>query len=203
MNTDDLTNELMQAFDGDPEHLQRLHDRLAAAARAEGILDLTYTTVDTPLGRLLVVATKQGLVKVAYACQDHDAVLTELANAISPRILHAPARLEIVVREIDEYFTGGRTTFDVPLDLRLSAGFRRDVLNHLGMIGYGTTTSYGALAAAAGSPRASRAVGTACATNPLPIVLPCHRVVRSDGTLGRYIGGDDAKKKLLTLEAGA
>jgi methylated-DNA-[protein]-cysteine S-methyltransferase len=116
-------------------------------------------------------------------------------------VLRAPARLELAAREIDEYFAGRRTRFDLPLDLRLATGFRRLVLTCLPGIGYGTTASYAALAAAAGHPRAVRAAGTACATNPLPVVVPCHRVIRSDGTLGGYAGGAAVKQALLTLES--
>ncbi|MBA3308624.1 MAG: methylated-DNA--[protein]-cysteine S-methyltransferase [Nocardioidaceae bacterium] len=201
--TGDLTDELGRALSGSAAHLHRLHDRLVAVAQAEGILDIAYRTLDTPVGALLVAATEQGLVKVAYAVQGHDRVLEELASSISPRVLQAPARLEAVAREIEEYFTGRRAAFDLPLDFRLSHGFRRDVLTHLRGVSFGTTASYATLAAAAGSPKAFRAAGSACATNPLPIVVPCHRAIRSDGTLGRYVGGTDAKKTLLTLEAAA
>jgi methylated-DNA-[protein]-cysteine S-methyltransferase len=139
---------------------------------------------------------------VAYAREDHDAVLDRLAQLVSPRVLRAPARLERATREIEEYFAGRRSTFDLPLDLRLARGaFRRAVLSHLPEIGYGETASYAAIAAATGNPKAVRAVGTACATNPLPVVVPCHRVVRSDGTPGQYVGGTEAKSTLLTLEA--
>ncbi|PZS26997.1 MAG: cysteine methyltransferase [Pseudonocardiales bacterium] len=204
MSTDDeMTGELMNALNGRPDHLHRLHDRLAAAAQAEGILDVAYRTVDTPLGELLLAATEQGLVKVAYAVQDHDKVVEQLASSISPRLLHAPARLDPAARELEEYFAGRRTSFDVALDLRLAHGFRRVVLVQLRDIAYGATASYAALAAAAGSPKAFRAAGSACATNPLPIVVPCHRAVLSDGTLGQYVGGVDAKRSLLTLEAAA
>ncbi|MDQ3707769.1 MAG: methylated-DNA--[protein]-cysteine S-methyltransferase [Actinomycetota bacterium] len=182
---------------------RRLHHHLAAAATEAGILDVAYRTVDTPLGALLLAATEKGLVRVAYAVQDHDKVLEQLANRVSSRVLRAPARLDMAVREIEEYFAGQRTRFDLPLDLRLSAGFRRNVLMYLPEIAYGTTASYAELAVAAGNPKAVRAVGTACATNPLPVVVPCHRVVRSDGSLGQYAGGTDAKKLLLTLEAAA
>lgn len=181
----------------------RLHARLAAAADAAGILDVAYRTVDSPLGTLLLAATERGLVRLAYAREDHDAVLDSLGERVSPRLLRVPARLDPVARELDEYFSGRRDAFDLPLDLRLANGFRRTVLSHLAEIGYGTTASYAAVAAAAGSPRAVRAVGTACATNPLPVVVPCHRVVRSDGSLGQYVGGADAKRALLTLEAAA
>ena len=183
--------------------LDRLAARLARAADDAGLLDVAFTTVDTPVGPLLLAATRHGLVRVAYAAEDHDAVLQALADRISPRVLRAPARLDPAVRQLGEYFAGRRTAFDLPLDLRLSAGFRRDVLTRLREVGYGATASYAALAAAAGSPRAVRAVGTACATNPLPVVVPCHRVVCSDGALGNYVGGVAAKRTLLDLEAAA
>jgi methylated-DNA-[protein]-cysteine S-methyltransferase len=181
---------------------RRLHARLAADAAEAGILDVAYRTVDTPVGTLLLAATEKGLVRVAYASQDHDRVLEELAASVSPRVLLAPARLDKAAAELEEYFAGRRSTFDLPLDFQLSHGFRRAVLSHLPAIGYGTTASYAAVAAAAGSPRAVRAVGMACATNPLPVVVPCHRVVRSDGSLGGYAGGVDAKQALLRLESG-
>jgi methylated-DNA-[protein]-cysteine S-methyltransferase len=178
-----------------------LHDRLAARAAAAGLLDVAYRTLDTPVGALLLAATGDGLVRVAFPIEGHDQVLQALAAQVSPRVLRAPARLDAAAREIDEYFAGQRRTFDLPLDYRLSSGFRRAVLTRLPGIGYGQTASYAALAAAVGSPRAFRAVGTACATNPLPVVLPCHRVVRSDGQAGSYRGGPAAKRLLLDLEA--
>jgi methylated-DNA-[protein]-cysteine S-methyltransferase len=185
----------------DAPAMNRLHARLADEAQREGVLDVAYRTLDTPVGRILLAATGQGLVKVAFSVQDHDAVLRQLADRISPRILNAPGRLDETSRQLDEYFTGQRTRFELPLDWRLSKGFRREVLTHLRDIGYGRTESYAEVAAAAGSPRAVRAVGTACATNPLPLVVPCHRVVRSDGSAGGYAGGPDAKLTLLALEA--
>ncbi|WNI17069.1 methylated-DNA--[protein]-cysteine S-methyltransferase [Actinacidiphila sp. ITFR-21] len=187
----------------DDDAMARLQAALASKAQQEGILDLAYRTVDTPVGSLLLAATEQGLVKIAYAVQDHTAVLRQLSDTVSPRVLLAPARLDEPARQIDAYFAGRRTHFDLPLDWRLSKGFRRDVLSHLRQIGYGSTQSYAQVALAAGSPRAVRAVGTACATNPLPLVVPCHRVVRSDGAAGQYVGGKDAKNILLTLEAAA
>ena len=177
-----------------------LHDRLVAAAQADGLLDVAYRTLDTPVGTLLLAATEQGLVRVAYDVEGHDAVLSTLASRVSPRVLAAPGRLDLVARELDEYFAGSRRAFDVPLDGRLSSGFRAEVLRHLPEIGYGHTESYAQVAAAAGNARAVRAVGSACATNPLPVVVPCHRVVRSDGSLGGYAGGPAAKRTLLTLE---
>jgi methylated-DNA-[protein]-cysteine S-methyltransferase len=179
----------------------RLHERLARSAESEGILDIAYRTIDSPVGSLLLAATSRGLVRVAFASEGHDRVLSMLSGAISPRLLKAPSKLDAVARELDEYFDGERTTFDLPLDFQLSSGFRREVLTHLPEISYGQTASYAAIANLAGSPRAVRAVGTACATNPIPIVVPCHRVIRSDGSLGGYAGGPTAKETLLALEA--
>ena len=201
MSTDDLTRDLARALADSDTHLSRLHDRLAAEAQRDGILDVAYRVVDSPVGPLLLAATGQGLIRVAYALEGHDAVLQALADRVSPRILQAPARLEEAARELGEYFAGQRRAFDLPLDWRLSAGFRRTVLGHLPEISYGRTASYAAIAQLAGNPGAVRAVGTACATNPLPVIVPCHRVVRSDGGLGGYLGGTDAKRTLLTLEA--
>jgi methylated-DNA-[protein]-cysteine S-methyltransferase len=187
---------------GDGE-LRRLHDRLVTAADEDGILDIGYTTIDSPVGPLLLAATSKGLVRVAYQSEDHDRVLSTLASRISPRILRDPKRLDAAAREIGEYFAGRRTVFDLPLDLSLSHGFRQVVQQQLPQIGYGKTRSYGQVAAMVGNPKAVRAVGTACATNPVPIVVPCHRVVRADGTLGGYAGGPEAKSTLLTLERAA
>jgi methylated-DNA-[protein]-cysteine S-methyltransferase len=185
----------------DEATITRLHNRLATDADAAGVLDVAYRTVDTPVGELLLAATEAGLVRVAFASQDIDGVLAGLATTVSPRILRAPRRLDDASRQLDQYFTGGRTSFDLPLDFRLAKGFRRTVLAHLPDIAYGHTESYAQVAAAAGSPKAVRAVGTACAMNPLPVVVPCHRVVRSDGSFGGYAGGPAAKRILLTLEA--
>ena len=196
-------NALDAAFATNQAHLDRLRSRLAVAAESGGLLDIAYRTIDSPLGTLLLAATDIGLVRLAFATEDHDDVLQALADRVSPRILAAPARLDAVARELDAYFAGRLRAFDVPVDLRLSAGFRRAVLDQLGTIAYGETVSYAVMASRAGSPSAVRAVGTACATNPVPIVIPCHRVVRSDGTLGGYLGGLDAKRALLSLESAA
>jgi methylated-DNA-[protein]-cysteine S-methyltransferase len=181
--------------------LTRLHHRLAQDADTADVLDVAYRTIDTPVGTLLLAATTAGLVRVAYDVEGHDAVLAGLADRISPRVLRAPARLDTVARQIDEYFAKRRTVFEVPVDLRLAEGFRRNVIEHLRDIGYGRRESYAAVAASIGHPRAVRAVGTACAHNPLPVVIPCHRVVRSDGSTGQYVGGPLAKSTLLDLEA--
>ncbi len=188
--------------DVDDEAQRRLHARLAASAAGAGLLDVAYRTVDTPYGPLLLAATEQGLVRVAWSREGHDRVLAQLAERVSPRILRAPGRLDRAAREVEEFLDRRRTAFDLPLDLRLAAGFRRAVLTRLTEVGYGRTVSYGQLAVAAGSPRAVRAVGTACATNPLPLVIPCHRVVRGDGSPGQYNGGPEVKRALLDLEAG-
>ncbi|HTF49295.1 MAG TPA: methylated-DNA--[protein]-cysteine S-methyltransferase [Pseudonocardia sp.] len=182
-------------------NLPALHHRLARLARGRGMLDVAYRTVDSPVGALLLAGTECGLVRVAYANEGHEAVLARLASEISPRILRTPARLDAAARQLDEYFTGRRVRFELPVDLRLALGFRREVLTRLPDIAYGGTASYQRVAAAAGRPRAARAVGTACASNPLPIVLPCHRVVHSDGNPGNYLGGAGTKRALLTLEA--
>lgn len=202
-NEHDMARELAQSTDATAADLDALHARLATAAQHEGILDIAYRLVDSPVGALLIAATELGLVRVAYASEGHDAVLQGLADRVSPRILLAPARLDTAARQLDEYFAAKRHDFSVPLDWRLSAGFRNTVLRRLPEIGYGHTASYAAVARLAGNPNAVRAVGSACATNPLPVVVPCHRVVRSDGALGGYLGGVEAKRILLTLEAAA
>ena len=181
--------------------LRRLHDRLAEAAEPAGVLDVAYRTIDSPVGTLLLAATPAGLVRVAFDVEGHEVVLARLAESVSPRILRAPDRLDDVARQLDEYFAKRRTTFDVAVDLTLARGFRRNVVEHLRHIGYGRRASYADVAAAVGSPRAVRAVGSACAHNPLPVVIPCHRVVRSDGTSVQYIGGPEAKTALLQLES--
>ena len=197
MNNPDLAT----LYPVDDNDLIRLRTGLAAAAERENLLDVAYRTVDSPVGPLLIAATPTGLVRVAFSSEGHDGVLQNLSDRISPRVLHAPARLDSVALQLDEYFAGRRHDFDVPLDWQLSTGFRRVVLEHLATdIHYGSTASYGTLARLSGSPKAVRAVGTTCATNPIPVVVPCHRVVRSDGTMGGYRGGPAAKRVLLDLE---
>lgn len=182
------------------EDLTALRTSLARAAEGAGLLDLAYRTVDSPLGTILLVASRKGLVRLAFETEDQDTVLASLAATVSPRILAAPDRLTGPARELEEYFAGRRRDFDVPVDLSLARGFRSTVVEFLPRIGFGRTMSYAEVAAAVGNPRAVRAVGSACASNPVPIFVPCHRVVRSDGTFGAYRGGPEAKRHLLELE---
>lgn len=185
------------------DDLSRLRARLSADSDTDGLLDVAYRTVDSPVGPLLLAATQKGLVRVGFDVEDFDRVLSSLADKVSPRVLEFPRRLDTVASELDEYFAGRRRSFDVDLDYAMSAGFRRTVQRYLPHIGYGHTQSYKQVAENVGNPKAVRAVGTACATNPLPIVVPCHRVLRSDGGLGGYLGGLEAKTTLLELENGA
>jgi methylated-DNA-[protein]-cysteine S-methyltransferase len=197
---------------------ERLSKRLGAAARgagppdailegfagraaAEGLLDVAYATVDTPVGELLLAATRKGLVRVAYVDWfPRDGILEDLARRVSPRVLEAPERLDEARRELDEYFEGRRRGFDLRLDRSLLGPFARRVLGRTARIPYGEVSTYAHVAAAAGSPRASRAAGNALARNPIPIVIPCHRVLRSGGAMGGYAGGLDRKARLLELE---
>ena len=190
---------LLSGSTNDPG-VPRLRAALAARAHEQGLLDVAYRTVDTPVGQLLLAATPIGLVRVAYAREDHNAVLTGLASQISPRVLLAPSRLDDAARQLDDYFAGRSRGFELPVDLRLIHGFRRTVLEHLPDVRYGRTVSYGQLASQAGRPGAARAVGSACATNPVPLIIPCHRVVLGDGSPGGYVGGPEIKRVLLDLE---
>jgi methylated-DNA-[protein]-cysteine S-methyltransferase len=174
--------------------------RIAARAVSEGHAAVAYEDHDTPLGTIRLGATDNGIVRVALPSEDHDEVLEELARELSPRILRAGRpELTCARRELDEYFAGDRHGFDVDLDWALARRFRRGVLQATALIPYGRTSTYRAVATEAGSPRAVRAAGTALATNPLPILIPCHRVLRSDGALGAYRGGSAAKNQLLEL----
>jgi methylated-DNA-[protein]-cysteine S-methyltransferase len=196
----DHAQDLIAKITPTPDELAALRARLAILAARDGILDVSYRIMDSPVGTLLLAATPRGVVRIAFECEDHDQVMDTLSQKLSPRMLHAPARLDEAARELAQYFAGDRTRFDLPLDFSLSAGFRHDVHRHLGTIRYGHTQSYSQVARLLGRPNAVRAVGTACATNPLPVVVPCHRVVRSDGSLGGYAGGLAAKGRLLDLE---
>ncbi len=184
-----------------PDSWARLRAGLAERAAKEGLLDVAYAPVDSPIGTLIIAATPNGIVRIAFDNEARDTVLGELATRVSPRVLEAPARLDAARRELDEYFDGQRTRFDLALDWALTAGFRRQVLTATAAIPYGDTGTYRSVATAAGSPRAVRAAGTALATNPIPIVVPCHRVLRSDGARGGYRGGPERKDVLLRHEA--
>jgi methylated-DNA-[protein]-cysteine S-methyltransferase len=171
---------------------------LTERAAAEGLLDVAYATVDSPLGQLLVAATPRGLVRLSYGAGGE--VLEDLAGRLSPRILEAPARLDEVRRELDEYFEGRRSEFDLPIDWSLTRGFTGKVLRATARIGFGKTSTYAEVAGRAGSPRAVRAAGNALGANPIPVVVPCHRVLRTGGALGGYTGGVERKEFLLRLE---
>ncbi|MFP4513413.1 MAG: methylated-DNA--[protein]-cysteine S-methyltransferase [Acidimicrobiales bacterium] len=178
-------------------------DRAGFAARAgdEGLVDVAWCRVDSPVGPLVVAGTEAGLLAVSF--DDPDAALAPIAEHVSPRILEMPDRLDPVRRQLDEYFAGARHRFALALDRRLSRGFRATVLRALEAVEYGQTVSYAELAARAGNPQAFRAVGSAMATNPIPIVVPCHRVLRTGGGLGGYAGGLEVKRWLLDLEGAA
>jgi methylated-DNA-[protein]-cysteine S-methyltransferase len=173
---------------------------LAARAEAEGLVEVAYAELDSPVGTLLAAATEAGVVRIAWAGTDHERIVGELASAIGPRVLEVPARFEGLRRELDEYFDGRRRRFDVPLDWRLSHGFVRRVLTETARIPFGETRTYAEIAAAAGTPRAFRAAGSALGANPIPIVVPCHRVLRTGGALGGYGGGLEVKRALLEIE---
>ncbi len=176
---------------------------LSAAAAAADLLDVAYAQLDSPVGTLLLAATPAGLVRIAYVDRDQeDAVLQDIATRVSPRVLSAPAKLDRPRRELDDYFAGRRHAFELPLDWQLMSRFGRRVLEATAAIPYGSVSTYGEVAAVAGSPRGSRAAGNALGANPLPIVLPCHRVLRSGGSLGGYTGGLERKRTLLAIEQG-
>lgn len=184
-----------------PDDLVRLRGRLVEAAERSGDLDVAYRRLDSPVGSLLLAATPRGLVRLAFATEDAETVLAELV-AVSPRVLEAPSRLDPYAAALETYFAGHPIDPGLPVDLVLARGFRRTVLDRLRDIPFGQTRSYAEVAAATDSPRAVRAVGTACARNPVPLLVPCHRVVRSDGATGAYRGGPAAKAYLLALERG-
>jgi methylated-DNA-[protein]-cysteine S-methyltransferase len=174
---------------------------LAARAAGEGLLDVAYATFDSPVGTGVVAATKRGIVRLGLPNQPADEVVSELAAGISPRVLEAPAQLDKQRRELDEYFEGKRQRFEVRLDWRLShPGFYRRVLRATARVPFGETTTYAEVAAEAGSPAAHRAAGTALGRNPIPIIVPCHRVLQTGGSIGNYGGGPEMKRFLLTLE---
>jgi methylated-DNA-[protein]-cysteine S-methyltransferase len=197
-----MTNdELAAAFPLPAAHeVDALHTRLVRRAERERVLDVSFRTVGSPYGELLLAATPAGLVRVAFEIEGHDAVLEGLARMLSPRMLRSGRGTDDAARQLDEYFARRRRAFDVRVDLQLAHGFRRSVVEYLPHIAYGATASYSDVARAVGNATAVRAVGSACARNPLPLVLPCHRVVRSDGSIGNYGGGTAMKAALLAME---
>lgn len=198
-----LENMLKQAPSG--TDLDRAVQGLLARAERDGLIDVAYAPVDSPFGRLLVARTDRGVVRVALPREltrrSEDEVLEDLARYISPRVLEAPARLDEERRELEAYFEGKRDHFDVPVDWELTpAGFRNRALHAVARIPYGKTKTYAEIAKAAGNARAFRAAGTACGKNPIPLIVPCHRVVQSGGGIGNYGGGPEMKRELLSLE---
>jgi methylated-DNA-[protein]-cysteine S-methyltransferase len=179
---------------------------LLARAEGEGLIDVAYATVDSPFGEMLIAGTDRGIIRVAFphrkgtGTRDWEKLLNEISEVVSPRIMESPARLDPVRRELDAYFEGKLRDFSVPLDWRLTKGFQGRAIHQIARIPYGETISYRDLAARAGSPRAFRAVGTACGANPLPPIVPCHRVLPAGGGIGNYGGGPERKRTLLELE---
>jgi methylated-DNA-[protein]-cysteine S-methyltransferase len=196
----DIETTLRESLPGAPPPAA-VDTALAERAGAEGLLDVAYATADSPLGSLLLAATPRGLVRLAYTDFRHeDEVLEDLARRLSPRVLRAPSRLDEARRELDEYFAGRRSEFDLPIDWALTRGFGGDVLRQTARIPFGSTSTYAEVATGAGSPRAVRAAGNALGANPIPVVVPCHRVLRTGGALGGYTGGVERKQFLLRLE---
>ncbi|MEA2144597.1 MAG: methylated-DNA-[protein]-cysteine S-methyltransferase [Solirubrobacteraceae bacterium] len=197
MSHDDLIGEALRA--AAPAPAESLPTLAEPATRA-GLLDVAYATLDSPVGTLLLAKTPRGLVRLAYLDGAEEPVLEDLAARISPRVLSAPRELDQFRRELDEYFAGRRTRFEMTLDWRLTHGFTRRVLQATARIPYGSVSSYKLMAGEAGSPRGSRAAGNALGSNPLPIIVPCHRVLQADGRLGGYTGGVERKRLLLSVE---
>ncbi len=195
-----MQKELKGLVSGMEDRSDELAASLEEVARARGLVDVAYSFVDSPFGELLVAITKQGLVRVEYPNHDFDEALEELAAKVSPRVLESPRSTEPVRRQLEEYFAGARRSFTVGVDLSLVRGFTRKVLEQTARIPFGAVSTYREVATGAGNPRAVRAAGNALGSNPIPIVVPCHRVVRTGGGLGGYTGGLERKVKLLQLE---
>ena len=193
--------ELLRGSDDIAGAAERATERAVAQARALGLTDVAYAFEPSPVGELLVAVTPRGLIRLAYNAEESaDSVLDELARRVSPRVVEAPAALDEVRRELDEYFDGKRTSFDIPIDWRLHDGFGRRVLRATARIPFGKVITYADVAAKAGSPRGYRAAGNALGSNRMPIVVPCHRVVAAGGKIGGYTGGLERKEYLLELE---
>ncbi len=195
-----LMSEARDVMDVEAGDLTELKRAVGRRARAERLLDVAYVRIDSPFGELLAVSTPKGLVHLGYPNREVDEQLERLAARISPRILEVPSAFEALERQLDEYFAGERKRFELPIDWQLSSGFAREILRQTAKIPYGQTRTYGEMAESVGRPRAFRAAGTALGSNSIPIVVPCHRVLRSGGALGGYGGGLEVKEKLLELE---
>ena len=201
MITKDIRRELRAATGRSyAEAAEAASRRLAVEAAGGGLVDVAYAETDSPLGTLLIASTPKGLVRLAYPDEDREDVLEELARSVSPRVLEAPERLDGVRRELDDYFQGRRRAFDLEVDFALTKGFVRRVLRATARIPYGQLATYRVVARDAGNVRAVRAAGNALGSNPIPIVVPCHRVIRTGGGLGGYTGGLHRKEYLLKLE---
>jgi methylated-DNA-[protein]-cysteine S-methyltransferase len=198
--TEDIERSLRDAARSNSTGADALAQELIRRAGQEGLLDVAYAEIDTPVGRLLLASTPRGLVRITFPIETREKVLEELSASVSPRVLESPAKLDRARRELDRYFEGRLQEFDLPLDWQLTHGFYRKVLRATARIPYGQTRSYTEVAKRAGSPRAVRAAGSALGSNPLPIIVPCHRVLRSGGALGGYGGGLETKRALLELE---
>jgi len=200
-----MTDPVLDRLRSAPADITALRGRLARAAREEGLVNVAYREVDSPIGELLLAATPRGLAYVGFQGEDRAEVLGMLAARLGPRVVadDGDAHLAAASDQLAEYLAGTRQEFDLALDGALATGFRGEVQRHLADVGYGRTATYKELAAGLGRPGAVRAVGSACATNPLPLVWPCHRILRSDGGLGGYRGGLDAKRRLLAMESAA
>jgi methylated-DNA-[protein]-cysteine S-methyltransferase len=195
-----IESALQRAGSNHAGELAGLNERLLARADREGLIDVAYATMDSPYGELLVAATNRGVVKLSLPAYTQESALEEVSAGISPRILEIPKRLDPVRRELDAYFEGKLTKFDSKVDWSLSRGFTGKVLHAVARIPYGKTLSYGQVAERAGNPRAFRAAGTACSANPVPLIVPCHRVVQAGGKPGNYGGGPEMKLSLLEME---
>jgi methylated-DNA-[protein]-cysteine S-methyltransferase len=196
-----MTTELEQALERvGPVDASAAQERFLRRAIEEGLVDVAYAPVDSPVGELVVAVTPRGLVRLAYEDGRGDAVLSELAARVSPRVIEAPARLDDVRRKLDEYFGGRRQSFDLGIDWTLARGFTRRVLQSTAKVPFGELATYREVASGAGNAAAVRAAGNALGANPMPIVVPCHRVVRTGGAMGGYTGGVERKEYLLSLE---
>jgi methylated-DNA-[protein]-cysteine S-methyltransferase len=203
MTTTPMSTKELRALAGGGESDRRAEAAaaaVAAAAAERGLLDVAIGAVDSPVGELLLAVTPKGLAYIGFEEEERDELLARFARQLSPRILEHPAATDEVRRQLDEYFQGQRTRFEVKLDRRLVRGIARDVLAMTAKVPFGRTTTYGAVAQRIGRPRASRAVGNALGSNPIPIVIPCHRVLRAGGDVGGYAGGPERKRSLLRLE---